>query len=371
MPLNVTIVGAGIGGLCLANGLRRAGVAVRVLERGASGSPTAPYRLRIDPHGVRALASCLPPELFAAFEASREPQHNSGSMLFDHQLNPVLPWAEARVGPPHAVTNRLTLREILLAGLPGAVEFGREVTAIAADQHGVEVRLADGTSHVTDLLVGADGTGSVVRAHLLPDAQLVETELGGIHGRTPLTPQRLAALPEALTGGSAPVAGPDGLVLMAGRCQPAPPPFTAVPDHVQWTLAGPLQDVDGTGAAARLVAGWHPALAETIATADPASLQYVAMHALLPAPVRPAGRVTLLGDAAHTTTPLGGSGASLALRDAGLLAHGLAEAAAGGLAPDAALSAYWEQMHEYGTAAVLQSLRLAEQVFRVYIPALD
>ncbi len=371
MPLNVTVVGAGIGGLCLANGLSRAGVAVRVLERGASGSFTAPYRLRIDPHGVRALADCLPPELFAAFEASCEPEHNSGSMLFDHQLNLVSPPAKAGVGRSHAVTNRLTLREILLAGLPGAVEFGREVNAIRADRHGVEVRLADGTSHVSDVLVGADGTDSVVRAHLLPDSHLVETELGGIHGRTPLTPQRLRALPEALASASSSIIGTDDLTLVAGRCQPAPPPFTVVPDHLQWTLTGPLQAVDGTGAAARLVADWHPALAETIAAADPASLQQVAVRAMLPAQVWPAGRVTLLGDAAHTTTPVGGNGASLALRDAALLAQGLAEADACGLDPAAALSGYWEQMYEYGTAAVLQSLRMTEQVLRVYIPELD
>src|SRR2546423_5057072 len=81
MPLNVTIVGAGIGGLCLANGLCRAGVAVRGLERGGSRIPTAPYPPRLHPPRVRAPARCPPPDPFPALSAHRHPPHHSGPML--------------------------------------------------------------------------------------------------------------------------------------------------------------------------------------------------------------------------------------------------------------------------------------------------
>lgn len=60
--LQVIIIGAGTGGLCLAHGLKRAGIGVRVYERdrtrrdGLHG-----YRVGISPAGSQALKSCLPP----------------------------------------------------------------------------------------------------------------------------------------------------------------------------------------------------------------------------------------------------------------------------------------------------------------------
>src|SRR5882757_11378235 len=66
--LQVMIIGAGTGGLCLAHGLKRAGINVRVYERdrtrrdGLQG-----YRVGISPAGSQTLKRCLPPELFDLF----------------------------------------------------------------------------------------------------------------------------------------------------------------------------------------------------------------------------------------------------------------------------------------------------------------
>jgi NAD(P)-binding Rossmann-like domain len=70
-PLHVLIVGGGVGGLCLAQGLRRAGVSVAVYERDRSpGSRLEGFRLHINPAGARALRACLPPALWGTFIAS-------------------------------------------------------------------------------------------------------------------------------------------------------------------------------------------------------------------------------------------------------------------------------------------------------------
>jgi flavin-dependent dehydrogenase len=67
-PLKVLIVGAGTGGLCLAHGLKRAGIDVRIFERdrtrrdGLQG-----YRVGISPAGSYALHECLPPDLYRLF----------------------------------------------------------------------------------------------------------------------------------------------------------------------------------------------------------------------------------------------------------------------------------------------------------------
>ncbi|MFP3270569.1 MAG: FAD-dependent monooxygenase, partial [Paraburkholderia sp.] len=70
-PLNVIIIGAGTGGLCLAHGLKQAGINVTVYERdrtrvdGLQG-----YRVGINDQGVAALKAFLPPDLFDTFLAT-------------------------------------------------------------------------------------------------------------------------------------------------------------------------------------------------------------------------------------------------------------------------------------------------------------
>src|SRR5919204_2416666 len=62
---NVIVIGAGLSGLCLAQGLRKAGIDVEVYERDASASTRGQgYRLTIDPLGSRALKACLPERLY-------------------------------------------------------------------------------------------------------------------------------------------------------------------------------------------------------------------------------------------------------------------------------------------------------------------
>ena len=68
---HVLIIGGGIGGLCLAQGLTRAGISATVYERDrAITDRLQGYRVHISPKGSRALHDCLPPNLFAAFAAT-------------------------------------------------------------------------------------------------------------------------------------------------------------------------------------------------------------------------------------------------------------------------------------------------------------
>ena len=61
-PLHVIVIGGGIGGLCLAQGLKRAGISVAVYERDRTLTDRLQgYRVHINPSGSRALHACLPP----------------------------------------------------------------------------------------------------------------------------------------------------------------------------------------------------------------------------------------------------------------------------------------------------------------------
>src|SRR6476469_7837167 len=124
------IVGGGIGGLCLAQGLTRSGLSVQVFERDAHAAVRGQgYRVTLKEVGAYALHDCLPAELFELCVATSIRQ--ATTMAFtDEQLKPKfrkdLPLIEPGLAGFGA--NRLTLREILLSGLEQSVHFGKTLT---------------------------------------------------------------------------------------------------------------------------------------------------------------------------------------------------------------------------------------------------
>lgn len=145
--VRVAVAGAGLGGLCLAQGLRRAGADVTVYERDdrLTGRRQG-YRLHVDARAGLALQQCLPPELLAAFQATCG-QASTRLTVVSERLRVL---KEVTVGDPAADSyapgtlstsvNRLTLREVLAAGLDEEIVPGREVAVYDADRKGVRVR---------------------------------------------------------------------------------------------------------------------------------------------------------------------------------------------------------------------------------------
>jgi len=368
--VRVVIVGAGIGGLCLAQGLRRAGIRVSVYERDAS--PTSRpqgYRITLKADGARALRQCLPAELFDLAVATS--LRNPTTMAFvDEQLVPKFtkPVPHVEPGVDGFGVNRLTLREILLAGLADVVHFGRSFHEWSPLDG--SVRFADGSTVRCDLLVGADGTNSTVRSQLIPDAVIDGLECSA-YGRTPIGPSTLEWLPEVLTDSFNRITGPDGTGMAVATCRSREPvaaagarqgvTLTDVPPYLAWMVTLPDDRLRGASAAdvhraARsVVDGWHPAAGRIIDEADVASTFPVVISSAQPVAPWHDRAVTLLGDAVHTMSPGRGEGANVALRDASLLCGLLSSVAAGRLSLDAAKGQYEAEMLEYGFAAVAAS----------------
>jgi hypothetical protein len=85
----------GVGGLCLAQGLRQAGVPARVYERDqAPDARLQDYRLNIEPIGSGALHDCLPSQLWRLLVATAG-DPGPGMGVFTHRMKP----ADARAGP--------------------------------------------------------------------------------------------------------------------------------------------------------------------------------------------------------------------------------------------------------------------------------
>ena len=133
LPLRVLVIGGGLGGLCLSQGLRKAGISVPVYERDSQPlARTQGYRVHIDTHGEQALRECLPPSLYELFLATRG-QQSKGLTVFsvlDGQLKQVATRRFPEGDSGEFVTvgsavDRLTLRQVLLAGLDDDVRFGK------------------------------------------------------------------------------------------------------------------------------------------------------------------------------------------------------------------------------------------------------
>ncbi|WP_370938176.1 FAD-dependent oxidoreductase [Amycolatopsis sp. cg13] len=363
--LRVLIIGAGVGGLALAQGLHRAGVAVTVCERDISPvGRLQGYRLRIDSNGLDALDRLLPARLSqAVWDTSSTPSRTN----FLNGTQPAEPVER------NASINRLTLREILLHGLDDVVEFGRECTGCHVDDT-VTATFADGSTASADILVAADGVNSVLRRQYLPHARVVDTGIRIMYGRFPLTRETAELIPDEWFGIYRGLAGPDhqhvGIAPVHARRRTWLPGLTDTSDYVMCLLAArtellPYSDDElraATGLELRnmtvsLARKWNPKASELLSLADPETLFPIFMRTSVPIEPWPTTRVTLLGDAIHAMSPAVGVGANTALRDAALLATKLTEA---GTDPLPALREYETAMIDYGFDAVRTSAKFGE-----------
>lgn len=385
MPSNtpeVVIIGAGIGGLCLAQGLRKAGVPVQVYERDARpGSRWEGYRIAINAAGAAALEACLPEPLWRAFLAT------SGSggpfAVLSPGLDPV--FQRAADDDARFAVDRATLRRLLLAGLDDVVHFGARFDHFRVEGERVVAAFTDGRTATADLLVGADGTGSPVRTQYLPHAEVVAAAVGGLAIKLFLTDDTATWLPERLRTGMNLMTDGAGVALFTSVYDPpvgaraaleavtGPQPDVDFSPYVLGALnADPARlpadlarlDADALRAVGEeLIAGWHPALRRMLAESEPASRGGLLFSASTETPPWPSSRVTVLGDALHTMPPTGGLGGNAALHDARTLVAELAQRPW-----QAAIPAYEAELRAHGYAAVREALTIRDHMLGV-VPA--
>ena len=280
--LRVRIIGAGTGGLCLAQGLRRDNVDVELFERDTTPTDRQQgYRLSINATGRCALKACLPDGLFEKLVANCAKPSESVSFL-DHHLNRLLvielPNRDRRDAKSELPISRIALRFILSEGLEDVIHYGKKCVGFEDDpRNGVTARFEDGSTTTGDVLIGADGASSYVRAQLLPDARRVETGIVAVSGKLHLDGQVPQVTPRPILHGPTLILGPKGCFMFANAVDyeaetEEGTPYYDREQYVMWgfsahdealnlpTNPAVLSGQDAAAAMSALIDDWHPAL---------------------------------------------------------------------------------------------------------------
>ncbi|MET9801095.1 flavin-dependent oxidoreductase [Streptomyces sp. NPDC006368] len=334
--LRILIAGAGIGGLTTALSLHAAGLDNVVLIEACPRLRAVGAGLNLQPAAVRELTELgLGEELAAQAVATArlEYHHRHGGLIWAEPRGRRAGYRWPQYSVHRARLQRILLREVTRRLGPDALITGRRLTGYeqhrAGGRRSVRAYVAgDPAPYTCDLLIGADGINSVVRAVMYPrEGPPIWNGICMWRG--------LSHAPPFLDGRTMVIVGCNSRVKAV--VYPVSPPDESGRCTLNWVVetrsaAGrstvPPADWDcavGPGNVLPHLAGWRIPFLDLHATiaAAPRVLRYP-MIDRDPLPAWVAGRAVLLGDAAHPLYPTGSNGASQAIVDARVLAHQLA-----------------------------------------------
>jgi salicylate hydroxylase len=336
MTLQIAIVGGGIGGLAAALFLRRAGLDAVVHEQAAELHPVG-AGIVVAPNMVRLLRKLGVSESvpgFVRLEAAWEFRRWADGRVLSVQ--PMGDECERLYGAPCHVAHRADVMAVLQRALPDAqLRLDHRLVALAQDERGVALTFAsrDGQQRqvAADAVIGADGIHSAVRPAIGPQTG---ARFSGLCAFRCLVPAECA--PEmALRPVQTLWLGPGRHVVhypISGGQLVNVVAFVPAGDWrtESWTADGDIADLRAE------FAGWDPRLRQLIGSAT--HTKRWAIFDREPLDQWTAGRISLLGDAAHAMLPFFAQGAAQAVEDAAVLAGCLAGASRASL--PAALQRY-------------------------------
>ncbi|RME12495.1 MAG: FAD-dependent oxidoreductase, partial [Bacteroidetes bacterium] len=310
--MRVLVIGGGIGGLATAVALRQNGMDVTVYEQ-SKPIPAAGAGLLLWSNALTGLQTLgLAEKVIQAGMPieSTQIRHWRGRLLSDVDVLTL----SRRAGMPSVAIHRADLYRILVEALPpDCIQFGMRAESVTQLPDGVEVGFANGRFAKGELLIGADGIHSSVRQCLWPELSLRYSGYTAYRGVAP----QPGALPAGVISESWGPGKRFGIVPLSNgwtywyATENTRPGRKMSPDQLKAHLQ-------------KQFSRWHHPVPLLLQATSAHALLHHDVYDLAPVTNWVKGRVLLLGDAIHPTTPNFGQGAGMAVESAVVLGKCLA-----------------------------------------------
>jgi len=312
--MEITIIGAGMGGLTTGIALKKFGHKVTIYEQAEKILPVG-AAISLWSNGVKCLNYLSLTEQVAKLGGQMDQlayiEGLTGDTMTQFSLLPLIEEVGQR---PYPVA-RADLQNMLMDEFGREdIQLGKKMVELQEQKDGVLVKFADGTEIKTDLLIGADGTHSITRAYVLGE-QVSRRYAGYVNW--------------------------NGLVEISEKLTPADQWTTFVGQGKRVSLM-PVADgkfyfffdvplpvgLENNRAEYKTLLkqyfeGWCAPVQHLIDALDEQKTNRVEIHDIEPFAQFYKGRVVIVGDAAHSTTPDIGQGGCQAMEDAIYLARSL------------------------------------------------
>jgi FAD-dependent urate hydroxylase len=344
--LKVLVIGSGIGGLTAGIALRQAGHQVEIFDRVKELRP-AGAGISLWSNGVKVLNRLgLGKDIAKIGGQMNHMQYRwlTGELLNDIALQPLIHQVGQR---PYPVA-RTDLQQMLLDSFPGDVQLNTRCVDVEQDDESVTATFEDGRRVTGDVLIAADGLRSVLRQYVVEEEVLPRyagyTNWNGLIGASEdLSPKETWTIyvGEGKRASMMPVAG----------------------DRFYFFLDVPLPsaEIKETDSLElfQFFKGWAAPVQTLIRRLNPAQTNRIPIHDVEPLKCLVRGRVALLGDAGHATTPDLGQGGCQAMEDADVLTRYLVTT---NISVADALKRYESERKERTTNLVLKARKRADQI---------
>ena len=341
--MKAVIIGAGMGGMSAAIALTQLGVETHVYERVTENKPVG-AAISVWSNGVECLnylgLAAETAALGGIVDTMSYVEGHTGTTMCRFSMQPLIDEVGQR---PYPIA-RAELQSMLMNhyGME-RINFGMKMVSVEDGPDAATATFADGTTVTADVVIGADGANSVTREYVL-GAPVTRRYAGyvNVNGLVPVddaigpATEWTTYVADGQRVSVMPVAGDRFYFFFDVLEEPG-------------AERGDIQEV-----LRHHFAGWAPGVQTLIDTIDPATTNRVEIYDLDPFHTWTRGRVTVLGDAAHNTTPDIGQGGCSAMEDAIALQWAVRDH------PDdvpAALQAYQASRSERAAELVLRARR--------------
>ncbi|MDJ0588516.1 MAG: FAD-dependent urate hydroxylase HpxO [Pleurocapsa sp. MO_226.B13] len=348
--LKAIVIGAGMAGLTTGIAMRQAGYEVEIYEKTSKLRP-AGAGISLWSNGIKVLNKLGLGKEVAAIGGQMnrmEYLNHRGEILNDINLIPLM----EQVGQRPYPVSRTDLQQMMLEAFGESdVRMGMRCVEVKQDADSATAIFEDGSTATGDVVVGADGVHSVVRSYL--NGGKIEPRYAGYvnwNGLVEASPDLaendvwVIYVGEGKRASMMPVGGNRFYFFMG--C-PKPKGTKTPPENIRAELK-------------EIFAGWAQPVQNLIEKLDPEQVNRLEIGDIDPLPNLVKGRIALVGDSAHATTPTLGQGGCQAMEDAEVLCRYLVTT---NISVEDALERYEAERKERVAKLVLKARKRTDTIY--------